>query len=95
MSNNPYLQRALAHDQTPCPDDWPRIIDRFEARGIERREIVPHINVLSYKGWLAVGRYVRRGEVGVRLSLRPHGWKKRRTVTLFHISQTEERKPRE
>jgi len=89
--------------------NYPAIFEGFLAKGIAEADIKPRENVFTFQAWKAVGRSVRKGEHGVRIVTfvlceskqrdpstgeekvatyrRPH------TTTVFHISQTEERKP--
>ena len=48
--------------------NWPAIIAGFTAKGIPESDILPRENVLTYHAWRAVGRQVRRGEHGVKVS---------------------------
>lgn len=48
--------------------NWPIIIAEFAARGIPVDDIRPRENVLTYHAWRAVGRQVRRGEHGVKVT---------------------------
>ncbi len=78
-------------------------IAEFVARGIPESEVMPRVNVFTFNAWKAAGRYVRKGEHGVKLVT----WfpksdsngqpilkdgkpiMMRTTATVFHISQTE------
>jgi len=73
-------------------------IREFSERGIPEEEIIPRVNVLTFNAWKASGRYVRRGEHGVKLTV----WvpvksddeseeprKRPVSAVVFHISQTE------
>lgn len=77
------------------------IINGFLDKGIPESDIKPRENVLTYHAWQALGRQVRRGEHGVRITsfipmtkkddsgiARPIG-KRPKSVTVFHISQTD------
>jgi hypothetical protein len=95
------LKRAV-HGQS-C-SNFPAIFRGFAAKGIPESEIKPRENVFTFEAWKALGRYVRKGEHGVRVGTfietkskevdRDTGQRKtlRRpwTTTVFHISQTEE-----
>lgn len=86
--------RSLANDEA--------VIRGFMARGFQAVDIAPRENVLTYRAWQAVGRQVRKGEHGVRLSTwipvekrdaatgekRPDGIRPK-VVTVFHVSQTD------
>lgn len=77
------------------------VIASFAARGIPEAEIKPRVNVFTFNGWKALGRFVRKGEHGVRLSTVVAAEREnpetgetestRRVVTtyVFHVSQTE------
>lgn len=83
--------------------NFPAIFQGFAAKGIPEAEIKPRENVFTFDAWKALGRYVRKGEHGVKIvtfieSLSKEtdpdtGERKliRRpwTTTVFHISQTE------
>lgn len=83
--------------------NYPAIFQGFMARGIPESEIHPRENVFTFEAWKALGRYVRRGEHGVKVVTfietksqevdQDTGEAKfiRRpwTTTVFHISQTE------
>ena len=72
----------------------------FEAKGIAEDAIDPRENVFTYNAWRALGRTVKRGEHGVKITTwipmelkdkRGNSEKKLvpRNTTVFHISQTE------
>lgn len=44
------------------------IIEGFMARGIPADSITPRENVFTYHAWRALGRQVRKGEKGVRVT---------------------------
>ena len=83
--------------------NYPAIFQGFMARGIPESEIHPRENVFTFEAWKALGRYVRKGEHGVKVVTfietrskeldQDTGEAKiiRRpwTTTVFHISQTE------
>ena len=83
--------------------NFPAIFQGFAAKGIPESEIKPRENVFTFDAWKALGRYVRKGEHGVKVvtfieSLSKEtdpdtGERKliRRpwTTTVFHVSQTE------
>jgi hypothetical protein len=48
--------------------NWPAIFAGFMAKGIPEDEIRPRENVFTYNAWRALGRQVRRGEHGVKVS---------------------------
>lgn len=76
------------------------IYAEFVARGISADDIIPRENVLSFHAWKALGRVVKKGEHGVKICTwvpmsktdddgNKAGFKAPRTVSVFHISQTE------
>lgn len=44
-----------------------RVVEEFAARGIPAAEVLPRVNVLTFRAWLSLGRVVRKGEHGVVL----------------------------
>jgi hypothetical protein len=48
--------------------NWPAIFAGFTAKGIPESEIKPRENVFTYHAWRALGRQVRRGEHGVKVT---------------------------
>jgi len=48
--------------------NWPAIFAGFVAKGIPEDEIKPRENVFTYHAWRALGRQVRRGEHGVKVT---------------------------
>jgi len=83
--------------------NYPAIYAGFMEKGIAEADIQPRVNVFTFQAWKALGRYVRKGEHGVRVVTyvsRPGkvdpatgtqgpAIKFPRTVTVFHVSQTE------
>ena len=85
--------------------NWPTIIDGFMAKGIPVDQIRPRENVFTYHAWRALGRQVRRGEHGVKVTTYVSADKKTGetdtaeekrigisrpwTATVFHVSQTD------
>ena len=94
------LKRAVSGQSY---SNFPAIFRGFAAKGIPESEIKPRENVFTYDAWRALGRYVRKGEHGVKIvtiidspskETDPDtGERKiiRRpwTTTVFHVSQTE------
>jgi hypothetical protein len=93
---------ALARaTQSPALTNYPAIYAGFMERGIPESDIEPRVNVFTYNAWLALGRQVRKGEHGVRVSTfvtgskvdkdtgEARGFKFARTVSVFHVSQTD------
>jgi hypothetical protein len=95
------LRRAV-HGQSLT--NLPAIFQGFCAKGIPESEIKPRENVFTFKAWRALGRYVRKGEHGVKVvtfidcksrEIDPDTGERKTsrrpwTTTVFHISQTEE-----
>ncbi len=48
--------------------NWPAIFAGFTAKGIPESDIRPRENVFTYHAWRALGRQVRRGEHGVKIT---------------------------
>jgi hypothetical protein len=48
--------------------NWPTIFTGFTAKGIPEADIKPRENVFTYHAWRALGRQVRRGEHGVKVT---------------------------
>jgi hypothetical protein len=48
--------------------NWPAIVLGFAAKGIPESDIRPRENVFTYHAWRALGRQVRRGEHGVKVT---------------------------
>lgn len=83
--------------------NYPAIFQGFIEKGIPESDIRPRENVFTFEAWKALGRYVRKGEHGVKVVTfietkskevdQDTGEAKviRRpwTTTVFHISQTE------
>ncbi len=73
------------------------IFEGFIAKGIDINDIKPRENIFTFNAWLYVGRIVKKGEHGVKIvtvvKTEPTETKKAssfiRSVTVFHISQTE------
>ena len=80
------------------------IINGFSAKGIPGNQIKPRENVFTYNAWKALGRQVKKGEHGVKITTFRHdkreieksdGTKEERIssrpwfATVFHVSQTE------
>src|SRR5260370_25637546 len=47
--------------------NYPAIFQGFIAKGIPESEIRPRENVFTFDAWKALGRYVRKGEHGVKV----------------------------
>ena len=74
----------------------------FTAKGIAFGDITPRVNVLTFNAWRALGRVVRKGEHGVRITTwvemtkidsaagaPPTTFRRPKTTTVFHVSQTD------
>jgi hypothetical protein len=102
MDKQAVQQQALANaTQSASLTNYPAIIQGFMAKGIAVADIEPRVNVFTFHAWKALGRQVRKGEHGVRVTTwvpmtkkdadgvaQPIGRKPRGT-TVFHVSQTE------
>lgn len=94
------LTRAV-HGQSFA--NYPAIFQGFMARGIPEDQIKPRENVFTFQAWKALGRYVRKGEHGVRVLTfiesasketdrdtgEPKIIRRPWSSTVFHVSQTE------
>jgi len=94
------LTRAISGQSL---SNFPAIFQGFAAKGIPESEIKPRENVFTFEAWKALGRYVRKGEHGVKVVTFIETLSKetdpdtgerkivRRpwTTTVFHVSQTE------
>jgi len=102
-------EEALTRAQTgQSLTNWPAIFDHFTAAGIPEADIVPRVNVLTYRAWQAKGRQVRKGERGCKVITcipidsqeKDKATGKEITVTklrpwnatVFHVSHTDETK---
>jgi hypothetical protein len=86
--------------------NYPAIYAGFEAKGIPEADIQPRVNVFTYNAWKKLGRYVRKGEHGVKVVTwitspgktdpetgeQSPGRRFSKSTTVFHVSQTEEAK---
>lgn len=84
-------------------DNIARVYSAFLERGIPEADIQPGENVLTYRAWKALGRFVSKGQHGVRLvtyierdkKVERDGKERIERVTfpksthVFHVSQTE------
>jgi N-terminal domain of anti-restriction factor ArdC len=92
------LKRAV-HGQSFS--NFTAIFQGFAAKGIPEAEIKPRENVFTFQAWKALGRVVRGGEHGVRVTTfiecakenkeigEKESFRRPWTTTVFHISQTE------
>ena len=102
MDKNQVAQEALTRAvSSPSMSNYPAIFAGFEAKGIAADDIKPRENVFSFHAWKALGRSVRKGEHGVRISTVRKGERTDKDtgekvafsspwfVTVFHVSQTD------
>jgi antirestriction protein ArdC len=84
--------------------NYPAIYRGLMAMGIAEADIDPRRNVFTYRAWQALGRQVRKGQHGVKIStyapigekrdertgeiVRPAG-RRPWSTTVFHVSQTD------
>lgn len=94
------LQRAR---QSQSVANYVTIIQGFMDRGIPESEIVPRENVFTFHAWKELGRIVRKGEHGVRITTWipipdrtdkktgevRKGSVRPKTAYVFHLSQTD------
>lgn len=83
--------------------NYQQIIQGFLAKGIPADQITPRENIFTFQTWKALGRYVRKGEHGVKITtflpiektIIVNGIEQTEirtrpfSATVFHISQTE------
>lgn len=106
MTNSEIQREALTRAVTgPSLANFPAIFAGFMAKGIPEDQIQPRLNVFSFNAWKALGRFVKRGEHGVRIATVLHKTRRNKatgedesysvpwSVVVFHISQTEACKP--
>ena len=105
MKTAEYQERALGRATGSLSAlNYPAILQGFLAKGIPEEEIRPRENVFTFDAWRALGRYVRRGEHGVRVLTWVPMTKKDpetgeekqigrrpKSAVVFHVSQTEQR----
>ena len=95
------LQRARSSNST---SNFSTIYAGFTAKGIPFSAIEPRVNVFTFNAWKALGRVVRKGEHGVRITTwvamtkidaasgaPPATFRRPKTTTVFHVSQTDAR----
>ena len=87
------LHRATSGDSML---NYQTIISGMMSKGIEPSEIKPRVNVLTLRAWNAKGRKIKRGETGVPCitwiicdDKEGGTYKRMKSVSVFHISQTE------
>lgn len=82
--------------------NYSAILEGFAAKGISEADISPRENVFTFQAWKALGRFVKKGEHGVRVcTFREFPAKDNKGIptgrmvrapwytTVFHVSQTE------
>lgn len=83
--------------------NFPAIFAGFAAKGISEEEIEPRENVFTFEAWKALGRVVRRGEHGAKVTTfietkskeidestgEAKVFRRPWITTAFHVSQTE------
>lgn len=98
MNSSELAQTALTRARSSqATSNYGALFDGFLSMGISAADILPRENVFSFHAWRAVGRTVRRGEHGVKLCTwidakqadTGESRKLARSVTVFHISQTD------
>ena len=94
-------ERALSNALTSASvTNYPAIFAGFAEKGIT--DVQPRVNVFTYDAWKALGRQVRRGEHGVKVTTwipmtkkddsAPEGevsFRRPKSTTVFHVSQTD------
>lgn len=96
-------QQALANaTRSESLTNYPAIFEGFVEKGIPEDEIEPRVNVFTYHAWRALGRQVRKGEHGVKVTTwvsmskkdaetgeAGGSFKRPKVTTVFHVSQTD------
>jgi hypothetical protein len=106
MNNGERQAEALSRARNgESLSNYPAIFAGFKAKGIAEEDIRPRENIFIYDAWQAQGRQVRKGERGVKVltyvpmtskadtedeDVEPKTYRRPKTTTVFHISQTEE-----
>lgn len=104
MTKQEKAQQALSKVyQSQSLINYPTIFEGFMEKGLPMHDIKPKENVFTFQAWRALGRYVKKGEHGVKVIT----WidtekivekdgnaevvygKRPWTSTVFHVSQTE------
>jgi len=104
MKTTEYQERALGRARGSLSvSNYPAILQGFMDKGIPEADILPRENVFTFDAWRALGRFVRRGEHGVRIltwvpmtKKDPDGEEKPigrrpKSAVVFHVSQTDAR----
>lgn len=74
-------------------ETYAQIFLGFQAKGLLTSQIIPRVNILTYRAWLAKGKKVKEGEQGVRVLFSYNSTKNikiERSYDLYHESQTED-----
>ena len=94
------LDRATGNNST---SNYGAIYDGFCAMGIDSEDIKPRENVFTFDAWKALGRFVKRGQHGVKVFtyipvrerrdasgvITQVEGKRFKAATVFHITQTD------
>lgn len=59
------LSNAINRDSIA---NYPAIFEGFAEKGIPESEIIPRKNVFTFNAWKALGRFVKKGEHGVKVT---------------------------
>lgn len=106
MTKQEMQQEALSRARGGLAlSNYPAVYAGFQEKGIPETDIKPRDNVLTFNAWKALGRQVKRGEHGVKITTWINRTKEVETedgktetkafrypknATVFHISQTKE-----
>ncbi len=94
------IQALNRAENNESVSNYDAIYEGFKAIGIAEDDIEPRVNVFTFNAWKAKGRFVKKGEKGVRIITYIQVDKKeenseeikkvlkKRQTTVFHISQT-------
>jgi hypothetical protein len=83
--------------------NFPAIFAGFATKGIPESEIKPRENVFTFQAWKAKGRFIRRGQHGVKIVTfidckskaadrdtdKGKSFRRPWNITVFHVSQTD------
>ena len=105
MNQQAIQQQALSNARNGQSfSNYGAIYSGFIEKGIPESDIDPRVNVFTFHAWKALGRQVRKGEHGVKVCTyvpmskveheadgtdKVQSWRSPRSVTVFHISQTD------
>jgi antirestriction protein ArdC len=98
-------QAEALHNATTSQamSNYPAIFAGFTAKGIAEEQIRPRENVFTYHAWKALGRQVRKGEHGIRITTwitcrapqerqqadKSDSYRRPKQTTVFHETQTD------